>query len=152
MTIIKNIVRLKPAILIKWMVFLCILLAIVRCSTIKPQSEDSLVITRRYVGNYMDFRRAGEGGPLNPKIFWIKTSLDKEYGKIGVYAKGEMGFIPNDRLYLRRIYFQHMAVSKWTYQLESGNEQVFYNIYGTNMDSTRRSSLDRLFDIQKKNQ
>lgn len=134
------------------MVSLCIVLVIVKCSTIKPLSEDSLVITRKYVGNYLDFRRAGEGGPLNPKIFWIKTSLDKEYGKIGVYARGGMEFMPNDRLYLRRIYFQHMAVSKWTYQLESSDEKVFYNIYGTNMDSTRRSSLDRLFDIQKRDQ
>ncbi|MDX2414097.1 MAG: hypothetical protein QNK33_02795 [Bacteroidales bacterium] len=143
---------MKPAVLIKWMVFLCIVLAIVRCSSFKPMHEDSLRITRKYVGNFVDYRLAGEGGPLNPKIFWIKTSLDHKYGKIGVYAKGKMGFQQNERLYLRRIYFQHMALSKWTYQLESSNEQVFYNIYGTNMDSTRRSSLDRLFDIQKKNQ
>ncbi len=140
--------QLNPVIFIKRMALLFVLFIIAGCTTTRPLlGEDSLIITRKYVGNFLDYRIAGEGGPLNPKIFWIKTSLESDYGKIGVYARKQMEFKPYERLYLRRTYFQHMAISSWTYQLESSDQKIFYNIYGTSMDSTRISSIERLFKI-----
>lgn len=131
------------------MAILFIIIAIVRCSATRSLSEGSLIITRKYAGNYLDFRQTGEGGPLDPYVFWIKTSLEEEYGKIGVYAKGQMGFTLNDRLYLRRTFYQHPAMKTWEYKLESSDKKVFYFIYGTSIDSTRKSALDRLFETQK---
>lgn len=116
------------------------------CSIFKKSSDTTLIITRRYAGNYLDFRTAGEGSALNPRIFWIKTSLEDNYGKIGVYARGEMNFRANDRLYLRRTLFDHNAISRWTYQLESNDRSVYYSLYGTSIDSTLSEAIVRLFD------
>ncbi|MCD4769098.1 MAG: hypothetical protein K8R35_02890 [Bacteroidales bacterium] len=145
----KHVSRQSAWLVVKWIAILFIIIVIVRCSAIKPMSEGSLVITRKYAGNYLDFRQTGEGGPLDPYIFWIKTSLEEKYGKIGVYAKGQMAFTLNDRLYLRRTFYQHPAMKTWEYKLESGDQQIFYYIFGTNIDSTRKSALDRLFEIPK---
>lgn len=137
---------------VKWLPILLILFVIFGCSATRSSNEGSLVITRKYVGNFLDFRQAGEGGPLDPYIYWIKTTLEEEYGKIGVYAKGRMGFTLNDRLYLSRSFYQHSAMNRWEYKLESSDKQLYYFIYGTSIDSTRISALERLFDIEKQDQ
>ena len=134
---------------VKWTVVLSSIIFIASCSAIKPIPEDTMIITRKYVGTYLDYRRTLGEGVLDPDIFWIKTSLEEEFGKIGVYAKGEMSLSLNDRLYLRRTHYHHPAMSSWVYHLESGDQQVFYVVFGTNKDSTRISALSRLFDISK---
>jgi len=145
----KQVSRLNVWLVFKWIGVLFILIVIFRCSAIKQSAEGSLVITKKYVGNYLDYRQTGEGGPLDPYIFWIKTTLEEEYGKIAVYARGQMSFTINDRLYLSRSFFQHPAMNSWEYWLESSDQKVRYSVFGTSIDSTRQSSLDRLFGTQK---
>lgn len=61
--------QLNPVLLIKRMALLFMIFVITGCSTTRVLTEGSLVITRNYVGNFLDFRLTGEGGPLNPKSF-----------------------------------------------------------------------------------
>jgi len=126
-----------------------IIIVVQGCSGTRAASEGSLVVTRKYVGNFLDYRLTDSKGPLTPDIFWIKTTLEGQYGKIGVYARGDMEFTPEERLYLRKYYFQNPAMGSWEYRLESGNQQVFYVIYGTSIDPNRKSALNRLFGVKQ---
>ena len=140
----------KPKILsiLKSITVIILMMVLVKCSVFRlsKDTDSELLITRKYVGNYIDYRLAGEGDPLNPHIFWIKTSLENTYGKIGVYAKGNMDLQENDRLYLRRTLYSHQAINSWNYLLESSDQTVFYKIYGTSLDSTLTEAIIRLFE------
>jgi len=135
--------------LLKWVSLFLISVVIAGCSSTRSASEGSLVITRKYVGNFLDYRITESNGPLTPDIFWIKTTLEGQYGKIGVYAKGEMNFSPDERLYLRRYAFQNPAMTSWEYRLESSNQEVFYVIYGTSIDNSRKAAINRLFGTSR---
>jgi hypothetical protein len=132
-------------IIIRWVFLAIFTMVIAGCSSTRSASEGSLVVTRKYVGNFLDYRLTDDAGPLAPDIYWIKTTLEGQYGKIGVYAKGEMNFSPLDRLYLRRYAFQNPAMTTWEYRLESSNQEIFYIIYGTSIDSSRKAAINRLF-------
>lgn len=142
--------QIKPKLLsfFRGISIIIFMMIVVKCAVFRPSvdSDSELVITRKYVGNFLDHRIAGEGDPLNPSIFWIKTSLENTYGKIGVYARGNMDFILNDRLYLRRTLYDHQAINSWNYLLESNDQTVYYKIYGTSLDSTLAEAVIRLFE------
>ena len=133
----------------KNIVIVLVLMIMVGCSTSKPMTEDTLVITRKYVGNFIDYRLAEGEGLLDFNLFWIKTTLEKDYGKIAVYAKKQMEFTPNDRLYTRRTYYQHPAMNRWIYHLESSDRETFYVLYGSNLTTNRRSALEKFFGKER---
>ena len=147
--IMKPVLQKNIRVVGKWVIPLFIIIFAIGCSSIQPLPESTLIITRKYVGTFLDYRRTEGEGLLDPDIFWIKTSLEEEFGKIGVYAKDTMGLILNDRLYIRRTHFNHPVMNSWSYQLESNDQQVSYEIYGTSLDRTRSLALDRLFEIPK---
>ena len=122
-----------------------VLMILVGCSTSKPMTESTLVISRKYVGNFIDYRVTEGEGLLDFDIFWIKTTLEEEYGKIAVYGKKKMEFEVNDRLYVRRTYYQHSAMNHWVYHLESSDQKTFYVIYGINTAGDRSSAIEKLF-------
>jgi hypothetical protein len=61
--------------------------------------EDELFITRKYVGNFLEYRITPPQRFTDPTIVWVKTTQDSIYGKISIYSK-ECQFKPKDRLYL----------------------------------------------------
>jgi hypothetical protein len=88
--------------------------------------EDELFITRKYVGNYLDYRHTGSEDFAGPNIIWIKTSLDSIYGKIAAYGK-KCDFTAGDRLYLKRVYSTPGVMGYWTYQIEN-DSSLFYEV------------------------
>ena len=89
--------------------------------------EDQFFVTRKYVGEYIDYRHTGPGRSEGPNIIWIKTSMDKSLGKLSAYGK-TCQFAPGDQLYIRRIYYSPGDVTGfWVYQIEN-NSSIFYRL------------------------
>lgn len=97
--------------------------------------EDELLLTRKYVGDFVDFRYTGPESFGGPHIVWIKTTQDSVYGKISAYSK-KCEFTPGDRLYIRRVYQAPDMIGYWRYQIENdGDTKVWYEISAFQHDS-----------------
>jgi hypothetical protein len=112
--------------------YLIITVAIISaCSVSEPvMPQEELMITRKYVGNLLDYRRVEGEGLLDPDVVWLKTTLESNYGKIGIYVKGELKLDTNERLYLRRTHADSPGIDQWNYFLESNSGEVYYRLHG----------------------
>lgn len=111
--------------------FLLVVLAMAACTATKqiPHEKEELLVTRRYVGNFIDYRYVKPPRLMDPHTIWVKTSLEQRYGKIPVAGR-ECKFTPGDPLYVRRRLFNlpGNASGFWHYTLESSNEKIYYNL------------------------
>ena len=81
--------------------------------------EEELLIIRKFAGTYLDFRHTGPESYGGPNIIWIKTSMEKIYGKISAYGKN-CDFSPGDNLYLKRTFYSPGGISGyWIYEIEN---------------------------------
>ena len=106
------------------------LLLLASCASTKQSDiqEDSLIITRKYVGNFVEYRQHIPGKFGEPYLIWIKTTMDSTYGKISAYSE-RCDFKPGDRLYIKRIQLSPGPVSTyWEYQIESDDNSVTYKL------------------------
>lgn len=94
--------------------------------------EDELFITRKYVGDYLDYRHTGSKDFAGPSVIWIKTTMDSTYGKFAAYGK-KCNFTVGDRLYLRRVFMTPGVIGYWTYQIES-DSSLFYEVMNYQSD------------------
>jgi hypothetical protein len=113
----------------KRLLFLVLMSIIISCSTAKKTSSileaDEILITRKYIGNFIEYRHTGPDTFDGPNIIWIKTTLDNTYGKISAYGK-KCDFSAGDRIYLKRSYYTPGTVSGyWIYQVEN-DSSVYY--------------------------
>jgi hypothetical protein len=84
--------------------------------------EDQLMITRRYAGDYIEYRNTDPDDFTGYDIIWIRTTRDSTYGKISALSK-TCEFKPGDRLFLRRTYFSPGTISGyWIYRIENDSE------------------------------
>ena len=89
--------------------------------------EDEFLITRKYIGNYLDYRHTGPDTYNGSNLIWIKTSMDKTFGKISAYGK-TCEFSVGDKLYLRKLYYSAGNVSGyWIYQIEN-DSSLYYRV------------------------
>ena len=98
------------------------------CSVTKPTmlKEDELLITRKYVGDFIEYSYVQPDRFSDPHLIWIKTTLESTYGKISAYSK-TCKFQPGERLFIRRFYFNRGGVwGDWTYQIESDINNISY--------------------------
>ena len=108
--------------------FFCFL--IMSCSLTKPSmiQEDELLLTRKYIGNFIEYFHTEPKSFGDPHLIWIKTSLEGTYGRITAYSK-TCKFQPGERLYIRRVYDQMGGVwGDWVYQIESDNDNTNYRL------------------------
>jgi hypothetical protein len=106
------------------------LLLLASCASTKQSDvqEDSLIITRKYVGNFVEYRQHIPEKFGEPFLIWIKTTMDSTYGKISAYSE-RCDFKPGDRLYIKRIQLSPGPVSTyWEYQIESDDNSVSYKL------------------------
>jgi len=107
-----------------------ILLLLASCASTKQSGvqEDSLIITRKYVGNFIEYRQHIPEKFGEPYLIWIKTTMDSTYGKISAYSE-RCDFKEGDRLYIKRIQLSPGPVSTyWEYQIESDDNSVSYKL------------------------
>ena len=113
----KNMIGMKR-------VMLLILMGLtVSCGSLRKSSatieEDELIITRKYVGDFIEHRQTGPENYDGPNMIWIKTSMEDVYGKISAYGR-KCEFAAGDRLYLRRTFYSPGIVSGyWVYTVEN---------------------------------
>ncbi len=89
--------------------------------------EDKLFISRKYVGNFVDYRQTGPKESNGPNLIWIKTTMDATFGKISAYGK-KCEFSVGDKLYLKRAYFSPGGIfGYWVYQIEN-DSSVYYRL------------------------
>ncbi len=123
----------------KKLFFLIVTGILVSCSVFKKSSsrfgEDQLIVTRKYMGEFIEYRHTGMETMSGPNIIWIKTSLDSTYGKISAYGR-KCDFSPGDRLYVRRIFYSPGGLTGyWEYRIEN-NYSLFYRL--TDLQHDRR--------------
>lgn len=95
----------------------------ISCGTQKKATtgiaEEELILTRKYVGTFIDYRHTGPENYDGPNIIWIKTSMESSFGKISAYGR-KCEFTEGDRLYLRRTFYSPGIVSGyWVYSIEN---------------------------------
>jgi hypothetical protein len=89
--------------------------------------EDEFLMTRKYVGQFVDYRHTGPATYDGPNIIWIKTSMDKTFGKLSAYGRN-CDFTAGEKLYIRRIFYSPAEVTGyWIYQIEN-DSSVFYRL------------------------
>lgn len=130
----------------KKLLFLILMGLIASCSTFKKSSsqfeEDQLVVTRKYMGEFIEYRLTGMETMSGPNIIWIKTSMDSTYGKISAYGK-KCDFSPGDRLYVRRILYSPGSMSGyWEYRIEN-DSSLYYK--ATEFQHDRKVSAQTWF-------
>jgi hypothetical protein len=93
----------------------------------KKGDKDQLFISRKYVGNFLDYRLTGSKTYNGINLIWIKTSMEKTYGKISAYGK-KCDFAYGDKLYIRRKYYSPGGISGyWLYQIEN-DSSIYYRL------------------------
>ena len=89
--------------------------------------EDELVIMRKYVGKFIDYRHTGPFADEGPNLIWIKTSMEKIYGKISAYGRS-CKFSVGENLYIKRLLYTPGGISgRWIYQIEN-DSSVYYRL------------------------
>ena len=65
------------------------LLFLASCASTKQSDvqEDSLILTRKYVGNFVEYRQHIPEKFGEPYLIWIKTTMDSTYGKISALCR-----------------------------------------------------------------
>jgi len=105
------------------------LIILASCATSKQAvQEDSLILTRKYVGNYVDYRQHVPEKLGEPYLIWIKTTMDSTYGKISAYSE-RCDFQKGERLYIRRTMLSPGTISiYWEYVIESDDSGISYRL------------------------
>ena len=115
----------------KKLLFLVLIGLTMACSTANRSSsrlkDGEIFITRKYVGQYLDYRHTGPNTFSGPNLIWIKTSMEKTFGKISAYGE-KCEFSVGDRLYLTRTYYSPGGISAyWVYNIENASS-LFYRV------------------------
>jgi hypothetical protein len=124
----------------KNMVIILLILLSVSCVTTKQSSlpEEELFRSRKYVGNFIEYRLSESKHFGDPNLIWIKTTMSATYGKISAYSK-ECRFPVGDRLYIRRIYMMPGGISGyWIYQIESNDGSITYRLSDFQYDNKKQ--------------
>lgn len=120
---------------------------IASCNPLRKSSssvpEDDLIITRKYVGDFIEYRHTGPENYEGPNIIWVKTTLEDRYGKISAYGK-KCDFVAGDRLYLRKVFYSPGIVSGyWVYILENDSS---VNYRATDLQHDREVFIKSWFE------
>ena len=112
----------------KKLLFLVLMGLLISCSTTRTSSsllqEEQLLITRRYIGNFIDYCHTGPEITGGKDLVWIKTTVYSTYGRISVYGK-TCKFSVGDKIYLKPVYATPDNYGNWLYQIENDSSVVY---------------------------
>jgi hypothetical protein len=114
----------------KKLLYLVLLGVITSCNTTKKSSsnihEDELLISRKYIGNFIDYYHTGPEIVGGKDLVWIKTTVYNSYGKISVYGR-TCSFSVGDKIYMKPVYTTPGNFGYWEYQVEN-DSSVSYKV------------------------
>jgi hypothetical protein len=87
-------------------------------------SEEGFSVTRRYIGNFVDYCHTGPEVFGGVNLIWIRTTVFSSFGKISVFGR-ECRFRPGDKIYLKRLYSTPGPDGTWDYQIENDSSVVY---------------------------
>lgn len=126
----------------KKLIFFFMLFMIMSCVAVKEVEEEQLRVSRRYVGDFIEYRQTGPADGNGPNIIWIKTTLQNNYGRISAYGK-KCEFFPGERLYLRRELFSPgMVSSYWEYYIENDSGLTYQ---ATELQHDKKTEIETWF-------
>jgi hypothetical protein len=112
----------------KKLLFLLVIGMIISCSTTRKSSSlikvDQFLITRRYIGNFVDYCHTGPQIVGDSDLIWIKTTIYSNFGKISAYGK-KCDFSVGDRIYLKPIYSTPEDLGDWVYKIENDSSVIY---------------------------
>jgi len=114
----------------KRFLFLIILFIIVSCSAVKesssPRQEQQFIITRRYIGNFIDYSHTDPQIVGGKDLIWIKTTVYSTFGKISAYGQ-KCDFKVGEKIYLKPTNTSQWEFGNWEYQIEN-DSSVGYQV------------------------
>ena len=106
----------------KKLLFLILMGSLIACSTSKKSAtlleEDQLYLTRKYIGNFLEYCHTGPQIVGDKDLIWIKTTIYPTYGKISAYGK-TCDFSVGDKIYLKPVSSTTGDIGNWVYQVEN---------------------------------
>jgi hypothetical protein len=84
----------------------------------------NLSVSRRYIGNYLDFRHTGPEVFGGTNLIWIRTTQFNSFGKISAFGK-ECKFEAGEKIYIKRMYSAPGPFGNWEYQIENDSSDVY---------------------------
>lgn len=110
------------------LLFFVLIGTMVSCTTVKRPSSvlrtDDFPITRKYIGNFVDYCHTGPEVFGGVNLIWIKTTLYTSFGKISAYSK-DCDFSTGDKIYLRQMYPTPGPYGNWEYLIENDSSDVY---------------------------
>jgi hypothetical protein len=112
----------------KRILFLLVIALFISCSSEKKSyshlRNNDFSVTRRYIGNFLDFQHTGPEVFGGVHLIWIRTTQFNSYGKISAYGK-DCKFEPGEKIYLKRMYSTPGPYGNWDYQIENDSSVVY---------------------------
>jgi hypothetical protein len=112
------------------LIFLILICLTASCSISNKSSssleEDRLIITRKYIGNFIEYYHTGPQIVGGKDLIWIKTTVYSTFGKISAYGK-TCRFSAGERIYLKPTNITPPEFGNWEYQIEN-DSSVFYKV------------------------
>jgi hypothetical protein len=110
------------------MFFLIFIPLLISCTSEKKSyshlRNNDLSVTRRYIGNFLDYSHTGPEIFGGVNLIWIRTTQFNSYGKISAYGK-DCKFEPGEKIYLKRMYSTPGPYGNWEYQIENDSSVVY---------------------------
>ena len=101
---------------------LVVMSILISCSTTKQsssdQTADQLLLTRKYIGDFIEYYHTDPEIVGGKDLIWIKTSLYTTYGRLSAYGK-TCEFSVGDRIYLKPTHSIPGNFGYWEYQVEN---------------------------------
>ena len=108
--------------------FLVLVGVIISCSTTKKSSlllqEDQFFITRKYIGNFLDYCHTGPEIVGSDDLIWIRTTIYSTFGRISAYGK-TCHFSVGDKIYLKPTSSTPGKYGYWEYQIENDSSVIY---------------------------
>lgn len=126
--------------------FLMFLTILTSCVILKQSfssgNEEELVISRKFAGEFIDYRYTSPEDIAGPHIIWIKTSLENLYGKISAKGK-KCDFRNGERLYIKRTFYNPgIGQGYWVYFIEN-DSGISYEV--TEFQHDRNYPVENIF-------
>ncbi len=86
--------------------------------------SDEIAVTKRYVGNFIDYSHTGPEIFGGVHLIWIRTTQFNTFGRISAYGK-ECKFKAGDKIFIKRMYSTPGPYGNWEYQVENGSSIVY---------------------------
>jgi len=106
----------------KKLLFLALIGVMLSCSTSNKSAsllkEDELLITRKYIGDFLDYSYTGPQITGGHDLIWIRTTIYNTFGEISAFGKS-CEFSAGDRIYLRPTKATPGNYGYWEYQIEN---------------------------------